>query len=49
MPQGTDLHEGYGPMPIPPLLWLRSKQLIVPIVAFSACMVALLLTIILTL
>lgn len=49
MPQGTDLHEGYGPMPIPPLLWLRSKQLIGPIVAFTASMLALLLAIFLTL
>lgn len=49
MPQGTDLAKGYGPMPVPPLLWLRSKQLILPIAAFSACWLALLLSIVLTL
>lgn len=49
MPGETDLQERFGPMPVPPLLWLLSKRLVGPIVAFSACMLALLLGILLTL
>ena len=49
MPQGIDLHERFGPMPLPPLLWLRSKQLLGPIAAFVVCVVTLLLAIALTL